>query len=227
MAELLAAVAVFIVSHLLPMRPRWRSQLEARLGVVGFLVAYSLLSLVIITWLGIAFVNAPFIMLWPWSLWASAVPMVVMPLVCVLLVAGVTSPNPFQPGLGARGYDPARPGIVSITRQPIMWAMALWAGSHILPNGDLAAVLMFGLLLALSLGGTFTIERARCRRFSPEQWQGWLRGTANLPFAGAVAVDWRGIGVWRLLLGLVLYLALLLLHGPVIGVVPPLWAMCC
>ena len=88
MGELAAALALFLLSHMLPMRPRFRQPLEARLGRIGFLLAYSLLSLAIIYWLAHAFRAAPYIALWPWSLWAAWLPVLLMPLACVLIVAG-------------------------------------------------------------------------------------------------------------------------------------------
>ena len=102
MTELLLAVFVFIVSHMIPMRPRFRQPLEKRLGKMGFLLAYSLLSLAIIYWLAQAFSEAPFIQLWPWSLWAAWLPVLLMPMACFLIVAGASSRNPFSLGLGAR-----------------------------------------------------------------------------------------------------------------------------
>ena len=55
MGELLAAVAVFVVSHMIPMRPRFRQPLERWLGLPGFLIGYSILSLAIIYWFGASY----------------------------------------------------------------------------------------------------------------------------------------------------------------------------
>tara|TARA_R110002167_G_scaffold1878_3_gene9259 strand:- start:796 stop:1470 length:675 start_codon:yes stop_codon:yes gene_type:complete len=223
MTELFAAVAVFIVSHMIPMRPRFRQPLEQLLGLKGFLLGYSLLSLLIIYWLAQAFANAPYIQLWPWTLAAAWLPVVLMPLSCVLLVAGASSKNPFSLGPGGKGYDPDHPGIVSVTRHPLMWGLILWAGAHIPVNGDAAGVILFGLMLLLSLVGTLTLERARRRKLDPEQWQRFYPGTVNLPFSGFRRIDWRGIGWWRLLGGVLLYLLLLFAHQPVIGIAPPIF----
>lgn len=218
MTELLAAAALFVLSHLLPMHAPWRRALEARFGSRGFLIGYSLVSLGIIAWLAHAFATAPYVLLWPWHPAAVWLPVLVMPLACILLVAGLSSPNPFSLGLGARGYDPDRPGIVSVTRHPVMWALVLWAGSHIPVNGDLAAVVLFGLMLLLSLTGTRTIEANRKRRCGdPARWQALRQGTRNLPGIGG---SLKAIGWGRAAGGLLLYAALLGLHGPVIGRAP-------
>lgn len=222
MQELIIAVLVFITSHLLPMLPACRRVLEQRLGQRLFLWLYSLLSVALIVWLALAFKRAPLVLLWPWTYWAAWLPVWVMPLACILLVAGISSPNPFSLGWGIRAYDPARPGIVSITRHPVLWALLLWAGSHIPINGDAAALLLFGLLLLLSLIGTWSLERNRQRRLQLPQWAQWRAATANIPFTAASAIDWRGIGWWRVAGGLLLYTLLLFGHQPVIGVPPPL-----
>lgn len=223
MLELFAAIAFFILSHMIPMRPKFRQPLESILGRTGFLVGYSFLSLAIIAWLGYAFVAAPYIPLWSWSLTAAWLPVVVMPLASVLIVAGISSKNPFSLGAGAQGYNPDRPGIVSVTRHPVMWGLILWAGSHIPVNGDLAGLLLFGLMLLLSIAGTLTMERAKRRRYSEEEWQRCYTGTVNLPFSAPSHIDWRGIGWLRVLTGLGLYLLMLFAHQPVIGVPPPVF----
>jgi uncharacterized membrane protein len=220
LGELLAALLAFVLSHLLPMHPPWRRALEARFGARGFLLGYSLLSLLLLTWLVSAYFDTPYLLLWSWSPWAAWLPVLIMPIACVLLVAGLTSPNPFSLGLGAKNYDPKRPGIVSVTRHPLMWALALWSGAHIPVNGDLAAVVLFGLMLLLSLSGTLSIERNRRSRFVEQKaWRRLYAGTCNLPrLAG---IDWRGIGLLRVLAGMLLYLTLISLHQSLIGQ-PPL-----
>ncbi len=223
MGELLAAVAVFIVSHMIPMRPRFRQPLQRGLGSGGFLIGYSLLSLAIIYWLAHAFAKAPYIELWPWSIYAAWLPVLLMPLSCMLIVAGASSANPFSLGLGGKGYDPQRPGIVSVTRHPLLWGLAIWAAAHIPVNGDVAGLILFGLMLLLSLGGTVTVEKARRRQLALETWQRFYPGTANFPFGASKTIDWRGIGVARLVGGVLLYLLLLFGHQPVFGIAPPVF----
>lgn len=222
MGELLLVITLFVVSHMLPMYPPWRGHLVAVFGHRLFLLLYSLLSLALLYWLVIAYLRAPVVAVWYWREWTTWVPVVVMPLVTLLLVAGLTSPNPFSIGLGAKGYRSEAPGIVSITRQPLMWAFALWAGAHIPPNGEMAALILFAIFCLLSLAGTITVERARRRRYPVAQWQQWREGTANLPFCGQLPIDWRGIGVPRIVAAVGLYLLLLTLHERVIGIAPPL-----
>src|SRR3546814_13276269 len=87
-----------------------------------------------------------------------------MPLACILLVAGLTSPNPTLVG-GERFFDgaPESPavGILSVTRHPLLWGTGLWALSHLLANGDLrSGVIMVGIAV-LTLGGMHHIDQPR------------------------------------------------------------------
>ncbi|HEY9549811.1 MAG TPA: NnrU family protein, partial [Kiloniellaceae bacterium] len=154
------------------------------------------------------------------------VPLLVMPLACILLVAGLTSPNPTLVG-GERFFDgtPGSPavGILSVTRHPFLWGTGLWALSHLLANGDLSSVVMMGGIAVLSFGGMHHIDLRRESNLGAT-WGPMKLTTSVLPFAAALAgrakVDWRGIGWWRPALGLVVYAALLHLHRGLIGVSP-------
>ena len=119
--EYAAAWAVFLLSHMLPARPRLRRPLVAAFGERGFVVAYSLASVAVLAWLIAAAGRAPHVPLWGWASWQAWVPNLVMPLACVLLALGVGIPNPFSiGGAGPARFDPARPGVLALTRHPVL-----------------------------------------------------------------------------------------------------------
>jgi uncharacterized membrane protein len=215
LGALVVAVAVFLASHSLTNRPAFRRWAEARLGGARhFTIAYSLVSLLLLAWMIAAYRDAPMLVVWGQQPWMRWLPPLVMPLACVLAVAGLSSPNPFSIGPGARGFDPARPGILRLTRHPVLWAAGLWAGAHIVPNGDAAALVLFVPLLLLALVGPMMLDRKRRRVLGFEEWSR----------LAAIPRDWlamaREVGWKRILGGLLLYVALLHLHGPVIGASP-------
>jgi uncharacterized membrane protein len=222
--DLIAATLVFILAHAIPAWRPVRDGLVRLLGETVYVVAYTLLTLAIIAWLGIAFVNAPYVEVWPFATELRWVPVVVMPFACILLVAGLSSPNPLSVGAGSKGYDPARPGIVAVTRHPLMWAFILWAGAHLAPNGDLASIILFGLLLGLGLMGPASLDAKRRARLGAEEWRRLAGNTSNLPFAailaGRTSLTNAGIGPWRILGGIVLYGLILWGHEWAIGVPP-------
>lgn len=206
-------MAVFLGSHSLTNLPAVRRPAERLLGRGGYTAAYSVLSLLLLAWMIAAYIAAPTIVLWdqqPWMRWVPALAMVVA---CQLWAVGMSTPNPFSIGPGGRGFDPARPGILRLTRHPVLWGLTLWAAAHVVPNGDAAALLLFVPLLALALGGPAMLERKR-RRSLPDFDR--LAALTNRPSAAMLAeIGWK-----RPLAGLVLYAALLHLHPLVIGVSP-------
>jgi len=159
---------------------------------------------------------APYIELWPPYPELRLVPFLLNPLAAILVVAGVTTP-----GAGLRGdrlpdgEDPA-PGILSITRHPIPVALVLWSGAHIAANGDAASLLLFGTFLAFGAAAAPLVDLRRRRLCGAEAWRRFAQATATPPFVAALAhhrpVDWRGIGMPRVVAGLLAYLLLIALH---------------
>ena len=213
--QLVAAVAVFLASHSLTNRPAFRRRAEAALGgSLGFTIAYSLVSLLLLAWMVVAYGNAPTILLWGQEPWMRWVPPLVMPVASVLAVAGLTTPNPFSIGPGKRGYDPARPGILRLTRHPVLWAAGLWAAAHIVPNGDAAALILFVPLALLAIAGPAMLDRKRRRVLGEQEWSR-LAAFSHDPIAALREAGWK-----RVAGGLALYAALFHLHLPVIGASP-------
>lgn len=216
--ELALAFTVFFVSHLLPVRPPMRPWLVARLGARGFTIVYSGLSLSILWWLISAAGRAPFVPLWLWAPWQSYVALTAMLGACLVLAFSIGRPNPFSFG-GARNdrFDPRRPGLVRLTRHPLLLALALWAGAHMLANGDLAHVILFGTFAGFALLGRSLIDRRKQKEMGP-RWQRLTGAVGAQPLSAALRLTRSDLA--RLCLGVGLYLALLTLHGPVIGVSP-------
>jgi len=215
--EFAFAYVVFFLSHSLPVRPPLRPWLQARLGSVGFTLGYSALSLAVLAWLIAAAGRAPHVALWDWAPWQVHVPLTVMGPVCLILALFIGRPNPFSFG-GARNeqFDPARPGIVRLSRHPLLLALALWAAAHVVPNGDLAHVILFGTFAAFALLGGRLVDRRRRREMGPE-WQRMRDLVANAPLFLA---SLSGGTLLRLAAGVALYGALLWAHPFLFGVSP-------
>jgi len=219
--SLVIAGIAFCGSHVLLSSTRLRGALRDQLGERGFIAVYSLTSLVVFAWFVAAYATAPTIGLWPRQRWTALVPVSVMPLAAILLVAGYSTRNPTAVGMerSARADDPA-PGILSVTRHPVMWAIGLWALSHLIANGDLSSLLFFGALAALALGGTVLIDRKKQLALG-SNWPRLAQVTSNLPvaalLAGRTKLRWREIGVLRIAAGLLLYAVLYLAHPIITG----------
>ncbi len=133
----------------------------------------------------------------------------------MILALALGRPNPLSFG-GARNaeFDPDHAGIVAWTRHPLLAAIALWAGAHMVPNGDVAHVLLFGAFFIFALVGMKMIDR-RKRRALGTDWDTLTKTARTLKVTPG--------GLIRVAIGLGLWGLLLLLHIPVIGISPWPW----
>lgn len=220
LTDLLLACLVFVTGHVLTSTPI-RAAIVAQIGERAWAGLFSLFSIVVLVWAAMAYNAAPYMELWYLGEWARWVPILVMPVAFVLVVAGATTPNPTAV-MAARlleAPDPA-PGIVKVTRHPVMWGTALWAFAHLFPNGDAASLILFGSLAGLALAGTVLLDWKLEARAGAAAGP-FLMTTSAIPFLAAVQgrtrISLAGIGWWRIALGLALYAAVLFGHEAIIG----------
>ena len=214
--EFAFAFAAFFLTHSIPIRPPLRPWAVARLGHAGFGIAYSALSLAVLAWLIAAAGRAPYVPLWDWAPWQNHVVLAVMLPVCVILSLAIARPNPFSFG-GAQNdrFDPASPGIVRLTRHPLLLALGIWSAAHILPNGDLAHVILFGTFAGFAMLGGRLVDRRRQRDMG-QRWHDLRAALSECPASLSLTAD----TLLRLAAGLMLYAGLIWLHPLVIGVDP-------
>jgi uncharacterized membrane protein len=134
MLKLIAGLTIFLGVHSIAIfAPRWREQLIARIGVPSWKMRYSLVSiagfLLIVSGYGAARLD-PVLLYQPPS-WLRHVAMLVMLPAFPLLLAT---------------YLPGR--IKAAVKHPMLAAVKAWALAHLLVNGMLADVLLFGGFLA-------------------------------------------------------------------------------
>jgi uncharacterized membrane protein len=219
----LALAALFLLaSHFGLSAAPVRDWLVARLGANLFTAVYTLVAAGAFVWLAAAYARAPEVGLWPPGAWSAWLAVLVMPLAVLLLVGGLSTPNPTVVASEAalRAAEPTQ-GVLRITRHPVMWAFGLWGLLHLLASGDLAGLILFGSIAFLALYGTRRIDAKYAAR-RPELWRRFVRATSNLPFAAILAgrqsLVWEEIGWWRLALALALYGFLLAGHPWLAGV---------
>jgi uncharacterized membrane protein len=221
-AEFAAAYALFLLAHAVPARPAVRRRLVGVAGERGYLAGYVIVSLALLAWLVVAAGRAPYLPLWDPAPWQRWVPNVAVPVAFVLAGLAVAAPNPFSFGSARDAeFDPERPGVVGLSRQPILLALALWAGAHVVPNGNLAHVLLFGGFAAMAVLGMAMLDRRRRRAMGEAAWRALARRTSLLPTRAGLdaSVSAPGAAV-RTLAGLLGYAAALLLHERLFGVSP-------
>ena len=206
--------ALFFATHSVPVRPPVKRRLIAYIGPKGFTVAYSGLSLVMLALLIWASRQAPVVLLWGEAPWHRHVTWVGMLCVCLIVAVTIGRPNPFSfGGMNSNSFDPENSGIVGYLRHPLLGALALWGGLHVLVNGDLAQVLLFGTLSFFALVGHRIVDMRKKRLLGLEHWTRLLSQTKKhrrlqLPTRRAAL---------RLSAGVAIYLILVILHPIVIG----------
>ncbi len=212
----LAALVTFLLTHMIPARPAMRGRLIEVMGRRTYFAAYSVLSLLVLGWLIVAAAQAPYVEIIPPFPILRWMPLLVMPVVCWLAVAGMSIQNPFSfGGLGHRPFDPENPGILRTTRHPLLAALMLWALAHLLANGSLSHVILFGLFAGFAALGMALIDRRKEREMGIE-WTRLSRNTAR--FSLRAPHPWPSL--WVGLVSLAAFAVLLHLHAPVIGLSP-------
>jgi len=220
MLNLIAASAWFLLIHFGVSGTKLRDVLVARIGAGRYRGAFALASILGLVWMIYAFRHAPGVPLWGLLLGFRPTAYVLVLIAFLFAVIGIATPSPTRVGMESKlkqGPDIAR-GMVRITRHPFLWGTALWALVHLIINGELAALILFGSLLLLALGGTAAIDAKRRRAFG-DQWAQFAAVTSNIPFAAIAAGSnqllpaLREIGVWRPLAAIVVYALAFYLHG--------------
>lgn len=173
MSILIAGLVLFLGLHTVPHFSGARAALVTRWGVSAYKGGFALLALLgfgLIVW-GKSL--APYVHLWTPPAWGRHATMTLM-LLSALAFAAIYLPT----------------NLKRWTAHPMLWGVLLWAAAHLLVNGDLASLLLFGGFLAFSL---FDIWSANARGASPRKEK--VSGAKDA-LVVAVAVVLYGLLLW-------------------------------
>lgn len=126
----------------------WRDRTAARLGAVGWQAVYSLISIigfVLLVW-GYGFARQTTGVLYVLPLWTHHITFLLMLPVFPLLLAA---------------YMPGR--IKNAARHPMLLAVMLWSVGHLIVNGSVADVLLFGAFLLWAIADRISVARRKPR----------------------------------------------------------------
>lgn len=224
MTDLLLSALVFVGGHFILSASAVRPHVVKRTGEWPFVGLYSTFAAGSFWWMIQSYVSAPFAEIWSPPVAFQHLAISVMPLVCILLIAGYTSANPTAMGFGIfKGLERGPSGIFRVTRHPILWAVGLWALVHLLANGTDGDLIFFGALTLLAVGGAVHIDRRKETQLG-DAWLAYKAETSSIPFLAIAQGRQRfvlsEIRFWRIAAGLALYVAMLLVHQTVIGASP-------
>ncbi|MBL4907392.1 MAG: NnrU family protein [Sneathiella sp.] len=221
--HLVIATSLFLGIHIIP-SSFLRQTIVGKIGTGAYMGVYSLISAGSLIWMVMAFNAAPYgAEFWQVGSWGRYVAIAGMVLASILFIGPYTGKSPT--GIGGQGSvksENARSGLNAITRHPLMWAIAIWSSVHLLNNGDLKSVIFFAGLGGLALAGTFLIDAKRAHQLG-DDWNDYSAHTSNIPFlallTGRAKLSLKALW-WRVLIGLVIFMAFFHLHTLVIGVSP-------
>jgi uncharacterized membrane protein len=218
MTLLFIAALLWLAIHLGLSGTRLRDRVAGVTGERGFPGLFSLLAIGAIGLLIYAYRESDTLPLWYAPSWLVATVDAVALLAFVLFAAAVIPP---------RGSGPAPRGIFRVTRHPMMCAIGLWSGAHMVANGDTAALVFFGTFLLTVLFGIPSQDAKQARR-DPAKAAMLQGATSRVPFVAIVAgrnhFSATEIGWLPPLAGIVAWAAVLHLHTWLIGVPAyPIW----
>jgi uncharacterized membrane protein len=191
MLVFVVGLVLFLGTHSVSIvAPRWRSDMVARLGAGPWKAVYAIASAVGLVVLVIGYGMArrePFVLYTP--------PTALRHLALLLMV-------PAFP-LFVSTYFPGR--ISALAKHPMLLSVKIWATAHLLANGTLADVILFGTFLAWAVADRISVKR----RTAAEAHD--VPAAPPRPFNDAIAV----------VVGLVVYAVFLFgAHRWLIGVSP-------
>src|SRR3954464_15474760 len=145
MALLILGLVIFLGTHAFTMARAPRAALIARLGEGPYKGLYALASLIGVVLIAIGFGRyraAGYIEVWDPPVWTRHLALLLMWPAWVMVVAA---------------YFPGR--IKRTLKHPMLAGVKLWAFAHLLANGDLGSILLFGSILAWAIAARISVKR--------------------------------------------------------------------
>ena len=146
MILLILGIIVFIGIHLVPTSPPARDGLIARLGANNYKIAFSVASIigfVMIVWgMALARGSAADFQLWVPPVWTKHIAFVLMLPAFILLVASNVPSH-----------------IRDRAKHPMLAAIKIWALAHLIANGNLSGLILFGSFLAYGVYDRISVKK--------------------------------------------------------------------
>ncbi len=180
MTLLLLGMLGFVAVHMVPWSSALREALVGRLGLNGYKGLFTVLSLGALALIVVGKSGAPFSVVWEPSRDLQHLTRLLVLVGFILLPAAHMPTN-----------------IKRFTRHPMLWGVVCWGVGHLLANGDLASIILFGGFTVYSLAA---MASANAR--------GAEKSTVRVPLSRDVMVA---------VAGLVAYAALTWFHGALFG----------
>ncbi|MBY6188004.1 NnrU family protein [Marinobacter hydrocarbonoclasticus] len=143
MVALTLGMVAFIALHLIP-GTAVRDKLAGALGETLYKALFALASLAALVAVGWGETQSGYVSVWLPPVWTRHLAPLMMLASCYLMVTYL---------LGGK--------LKGLTPNPMLWSVVIWAVAHLLANGDLASLILFGGFTLYSL---LAIARSRSQR---------------------------------------------------------------
>ena len=194
LAVMILGLALFLGVHILPAYRELRGRMVAAMGEGGYKLIYALVSvlgLVLIVWGFAHYRSTGMIDVWEGLVTPKTLVILKHVTIALMLPAVILVVAAYL-----RGY------IYKAIKHPMLAGVKLWAAAHLLANGDLGSIILFGSFLSWAVFDRISLKRRADAGGPPIPVGGW--GNDMI----AVAV------------GIVAYLALAFAFHPVVIGVP-------
>jgi uncharacterized membrane protein len=188
LAVMILGLALFLGIHTLPAQRELRGRVIAAMGEGGYKLVYALISLLgiaLISWGFAHYRTAGMIDVWNPPKALKHITLALMLPAVILVVAAFL-----------RGH------IYTSLKHPMLAGVKLWAAAHLLANGDLGSIILFGSFLGWAVFDRISLKRRADAGGPPIPVGGW------------------GNDVIAVAVGIVVYLALAFAFHPVVIGVP-------
>lgn len=207
-----------VVGHIVPSAPGVRAWLMERFGRPIFMAAYSIVSLGLLVFFCVSYLNVTdFVALYPPIPFAHLALLIVMPVPIFLIVCRLSDP------FGDIAAPKPPRGIYILTRAPGSVGLLIWAGLHLAATGDMKRVVTF-IVLGVIPALTLLKNEWLLRSSSEDASVAFLNATSIIPLRSISMAGLRvvlsEIGARPVLVTALVYLALIFVHGPILGVSP-------
>lgn len=139
---LILGLAIFILVHLFPVFQSRRTALISRLGELTYKAGFAVIALLGFVLIVMGKADAAFVEIWqPSQMFAIVTKLLMLPAMILMVAAYV--PSNFKRKI----------------RHPMLMSVKIWAVVHLLANGDLASIVLFGSFLAYAVIAMISINR--------------------------------------------------------------------
>ena len=210
------AVVVFVGVHIGLSVSSFRATMIGKLGKWVYLALYSVFMTGLLAGLISAYMAAPQVPVFEPGIPLKHGALTLMLISVYFIVVGYTTPSIVLLGAEELGLAKGPRGILKITRHPVLWGVAIWAVTHMLANGDAAALIFFGGMAVLAVAGAAHMDRRKRLQLGAE-WDEFAAATSFWPLAaiitGRTRVEPSEIRWWQTAAALLVYAGLLYGHA--------------